>query len=102
MLKNEFIFLYIMELIIIPEDDVLALYNLIPRCFICGVSKTPLWRKGTRVDAQGQGVPTRLCNACGLRYVKYPCKCGGTYDPCCSRDECKICALCENYIFVKN
>lgn len=30
-----------------------------PRCFVCGITSTPMWRH----DGQG----TRYCNACGIR-----------------------------------
>ena len=36
-------------------------------CACCGVGETPLWRKG----GNGQ----TLCNACGMRWIKYRMQC---------------------------
>lgn len=46
-----------------PEDANATRSNMLRSCFLCGTTKTPLWRSGPHG-------PKSLCNACGIRFKK--------------------------------
>ena len=40
-----------------------------PCCLSCGVTKTPMWRRGVSL-LYYEGVPQLHCNACGIRWSR--------------------------------